>query len=106
MGLDILTLELPHLYSRLGNIRVVQKLLGHKSIKTTEIYSHLSDKHLHSVICMLPGPNLGTALGTPKDFVAPEIPQVVDNKVVGDTGFEPVTSTVCKRHKKTKKRII
>ena len=27
---------------------------------TTEIYAHLSDKHLHSVICMLPGPNLGT----------------------------------------------
>jgi hypothetical protein len=25
---------------------------------------------------------------------------VVEKKVVGDTGFEPVTSTVCKRHKK------
>jgi len=24
--------------------------------------------------------------------------------VVGDTGFEPVTSTVCKRHKKKKKQ--
>jgi len=90
MGLDILNLELPHLYSRLGNIRVVQKLLGHKSIKTTEIYSHLSDEHLHSVICMLPAPDLGA----PKDFVAPEIPQVFDNDMVGDTGFEPVTSTV------------
>jgi len=28
------------------------------------------------------------------------ITQDIENKVVGDTGFEPVTSTVCKRHKK------
>jgi len=62
MGFDALTLELLPLCSRSGNIRAAQKLLGHKSIKTTEIYSHLSDKHLHSVICMLPGPNLGTVL--------------------------------------------
>jgi hypothetical protein len=33
-------------------------------------------------------------LGTPKDFITPEIPQVVEKKVVGDTGFESVTSTV------------
>jgi hypothetical protein len=32
------------------------------------------------------------------------ITQVVDNKVVGDTGFEPVTSTVCKKYKKKGKR--
>jgi len=51
---------------------------------------------------MLPGLNLGTVLGTPKDFVAPEILQSVDNKVigvVGDRGFEPPPSTMCKRHK-------
>jgi hypothetical protein len=53
---------------------------------------------------MLPGSNLGTVLVTPDDFMAPEIPQIVDKKMVGDTGFEPVTSTVCKRNKKTKKR--
>jgi hypothetical protein len=29
--------------------------------------------------------------------------QVVEKKVVGDTGFEPVTSTVCKKHKKKKR---
>ncbi len=40
----------------------------------------------------------------PYDFVTSEITQVVDNKMVGDTGFEPATSTVCKKHKKTKKR--
>ncbi len=32
--------------------------------------------------------------------------QVVEKKVVGDTGFEPVTSTVCKKHKKKGKRDI
>lgn len=38
---------------RSGNIRAVQKLLGHKSIRTTEIYSHLSDKHLfHQVFSL------------------------------------------------------
>ena len=85
---------------RSGNIRAVQKLLGHKSIRTTEVYAHLSDKHLYHVVSLLPSPNMVTVLVTPSDFVAPEIPQVVDNKMVGDTGFEPVTSTVCKKHKK------
>jgi hypothetical protein len=32
------------------------------------------------------------------------VTQVVKNKGVGDAGFEPVTSTVCKTHKKRKKR--
>jgi hypothetical protein len=59
---------------------------------------------LHHIVRMLPGSNLGTVLVTPDDFMAPEIPQIVDKKMVGDTGFEPVTSTVCKRNKKTKKR--
>jgi len=48
---------------------------------------------------MLPSPNMGTVLGTPGDFRVPEIPQVVDKKMVGDTGFVPVTFTVCKRNK-------
>ena len=37
---------------------------------------------------------------TPDDIAAAEILQVIEKKVVGDTGFEPVTSTVCKKHKK------
>ncbi len=48
---------------------------------------------------MLPSPNMGTVLGTPGDFRVPEIPQVIDKKMVGDRGFELLTSTVCKRNK-------
>ena len=43
-----------------GNIRAVQLLLGHKSIRTTEIYSHLCERHLHYVVGQLPGPKMGT----------------------------------------------
>jgi len=56
------------------------------------------------VVSLLPSPNLGIVLGTHAILPEKGITQVVDNKVVGDTGFEPVTSTVCKRHKKTKKQ--
>jgi site-specific recombinase XerD len=83
-----------YLMMRSGNIRAVQKLLGHKSIRTTEIYSHLSEHHLHYVVRQLPGPNLGTILDTKAILPGRAMAQVVDNKVVGDTGFEPVTSTV------------
>ncbi len=31
---------------------------------------------------------------TPDDFGAPEVSQVIKKNMVGDTGFEPVTSTV------------
>jgi hypothetical protein len=41
-----------------------------------------------------------TVLITPNDFVASEITQVIEKKVLGDTRFEPLTSTVGKRHKK------
>ena len=54
----------------------------------------LSYKHLYHVVSMLPSPNMVTVLVTPDDFVSPENPQDVDNEMVGDTGFEPVTSTV------------
>lgn len=31
------------------DLRIVQELLGHKSLATTEIYTHLNRKHIHSV---------------------------------------------------------
>ena len=89
---------------RFANIRAIQMLLGHKSIRTTEIYAHLSDKLLYHVLSMLPFPNMVTVLVTPSVLSGKGITQVVDNKVVGDTGFEPVTFTVCKKHKKKGKR--
>jgi site-specific recombinase XerD len=35
------------------NIRVVQKLLGHADVKTTEIYTHVLQQDLGSVISPL-----------------------------------------------------
>lgn len=67
-----------YLMMRTGNIRAVQKLLGHKSIRTTEIYSHLSERHLHHVVGQLPGPKMGTLLGTPVVLPGRGITQVVE----------------------------
>lgn len=83
-----------YLTMRTGNIRAVQKLLGHKSIRTTEIYSHLSDKHLHGVVGQLPGPEMGANLGAVAISRGRAVAQLVEKKMVGDTGFEPVTSSV------------
>jgi hypothetical protein len=79
-----------------GNIRAVQSLLGHNSIGTTEIYPHLSDKHLHGVVSYLPSPDLGTFLDTPVVLLERGIVQVVEKKLVGGRGFEPLTSTECR----------
>ena len=51
-----------YLMMKTGNIRAVKMLLGHKSIRTTEIYAHLSERHLHHVVGQLPGPKMGTLL--------------------------------------------
>jgi len=54
-----------YLRMRTGNISAVQLLLGHKSIRITEIYSHLSKRHLHDFVGQLPGSEMGILLGTP-----------------------------------------
>jgi len=64
---------------RPGNIRAVQKLLGHKPIRTTEIYFHLSERHLHYVVGQLSGSKMGTLLGTPVVLPGRGITQVVEN---------------------------
>jgi integrase/recombinase XerC len=38
------------LYDRTGNIRLVQRALGHRQVTTTEIYTHLSDQSLKRAI--------------------------------------------------------
>lgn len=42
-----------HLLESGTNIRVVQKLLGHKDIKTTEIYTHVLKQNLNAVVSPL-----------------------------------------------------
>jgi len=42
-----------HLLENGTNIRIVQTLLGHKSVKTTEIYTHVMDRRLDSVVSPL-----------------------------------------------------
>ena len=42
-----------HLLEAGTNIRVVQKLLGHQDVKTTEIYTHVLQQRLHNVVSPL-----------------------------------------------------
>jgi hypothetical protein len=62
-----------------------------------EFYSSFSGRPLYHVASQLPPQKMGTILGTIAVLPGKGIVQVVDNKVVGDTGFEPVTSTVCRK---------
>ena len=70
-----------YLMMRSGNIRAIQKLLGHKSIRTTEIYAHLSDKHLYHAVSLLPSSNLGTVLDTPYILEGGQIAQVIEKSM-------------------------
>jgi hypothetical protein len=61
-----------------------------------EFYSSFSERRLHPLVGQLTGPKMGRYLGTPMVLPGRSMAQVVDKKVVGDRGFEPLTSTVCR----------
>ncbi len=42
-----------HLLENVTNIRVVQELMGHADVKTTEIYTHVMQKDLAAVLSPL-----------------------------------------------------
>jgi len=42
-----------HLLENGVNIRVVQELMGHADVKTTEIYTHVMQKDLNAVVSPL-----------------------------------------------------
>jgi site-specific recombinase XerD len=48
------------------DIQTLQKLLGHKDIKMTLRYSHLSDSHLKEAVCRLDyGTNMAQEVSLP-----------------------------------------
>jgi len=47
-----------HLLQSGTNIRVVQKLMGHSDVKTTEIYTHVLEQNMHAVTSPLESLNL------------------------------------------------
>ncbi|MBW1612895.1 MAG: tyrosine-type recombinase/integrase, partial [Deltaproteobacteria bacterium] len=42
-----------HLLENGVNIRVVQELMGHADVKTTEIYTHVMEKNISAVLSPL-----------------------------------------------------
>jgi integrase len=47
------------------DMRALQLIFGYKSIKTTQIYAHMSNQHLSKLVNQIPGPKMDTILGTP-----------------------------------------
>jgi hypothetical protein len=62
-------------------------LLGNKPIRTTEVYAHLSERHLHYVVGQLTGPKMDTHLGTPVVFPGLTMAQVAIAEDISQTYF-------------------
>ncbi len=77
---------------------------GYKSIRTAEIYSHLSDKHLHGIVGQLPSLDMGADLGAIAILPGRADTHIVVKEVMGDREFEPLTSPACSLRKKGRKR--
>jgi site-specific recombinase XerC len=58
-----------HLHEQGYDIREIQALLGHSSIKTTEIYTHISKKNIAKIKSPISRLNLGRIRSHPKDDI-------------------------------------
>lgn len=58
-----------HLHEQGYDIREIQALLGHSSIKTTEIYTHISKKNIAKIKSPISRLNLGRKTSHPKDDI-------------------------------------
>jgi hypothetical protein len=69
-----------------GNLRAVHILLGHKSGRTTEIYSHLADRYLQAAVNLLPSSNLGTTVILPGRGMTQVVDKLIINWFFGSAG--------------------
>jgi site-specific recombinase XerD len=50
-----------------GNLKTLQEILGHKDIKTTMIYAHLTPEHLNAAVTLNPLAKLAAIKNPPEN---------------------------------------